>query len=370
MVQATMMAAKQYPAGGDSETLQYGALSREIKETNIDECDTDSLHILPLGIIPFETSAIKRARLIKNAQLESVIEAFNEKGVGQAQVDVKHAAGFFGWENGTGMKDRAILQSLSKLHSYDVFALRIELRRLEIPPEEAENLRLSNAMQEDLARYMKVFTYPLLETVFGSKNKNFSNMGDLISIFRRPNQEETIYNLNKMARQLSVKVHEILDFLEEYADVYLALSYYKKCFEDTMPKIDRFYDAMEALQSFQQCANDRNLMKICEEIKDELQNLTVSLTGRFDSFERRSNNLWENADARSFDTFRKAITSHHTTLGAVLCGLSVKMTLWEKQFGDDRGGPVKQGDFIRSHMRDGLDSLAKIDKSAPSLSSL
>jgi hypothetical protein len=192
MVGATIMAAQQSSASGSGEMLHYGALpetTKAILAPNIDEADTDSLHILPLGIIPFETSAIKRARLIKNAQLESVIEAFNEKGVGQAQVDVKHAAGFFGWENGTGMKDRAILQSLSKLHSYDVFALRIELRRLEIPLEAAATLQLSNVMQEELARYMKVFTYPLLDKIFGGKSKNFSDMGDLIGIFRNPDKE-------------------------------------------------------------------------------------------------------------------------------------------------------------------------------------
>ncbi|MDA0657154.1 MAG: hypothetical protein O2912_12170 [Proteobacteria bacterium] len=137
-----------------------------------------------------------------------------------------------------------------------------------------------------------------------------------------------------------------------------------------MPKIDIFYDAMKSLRKVPQCAGDRNLMSICEEITDGLQHLTVSLAGRFDNFERRSNTLWENADAKSFGTFRKAIGSHHTTLGAVLCGLSVKMNIWEKQFSNDRGGPVKQGDFIRSHMRDGLDTLANIDKSAPPLSSL
>ncbi|MDA0657153.1 MAG: hypothetical protein O2912_12165 [Proteobacteria bacterium] len=182
------MTAKQDSAGGESKTLPYGAMPQAAKETNVDKSDTDSLHILPLGIIPFETSAIKRAKLIKNAQLESVIEAFSEKGVGQAQVDVKYAGGFFGWENGTGMKDRAILQSLAKLHSYDVFALRIELRRLEISLDDAESLRLSDSMQVELARYMKVFTYPLIVKVFGSENKKFSDMKGLISIFKSPDK--------------------------------------------------------------------------------------------------------------------------------------------------------------------------------------
>ena len=89
---------------------------QETEKPQFDAFEMDSLHILPLGIIPFETSGVKRAKLVKNAQVQSVIEAFNEEGVGQAQVDVRHAAGFFGWEGGAGMKDRSILEQLAKLY--------------------------------------------------------------------------------------------------------------------------------------------------------------------------------------------------------------------------------------------------------------
>lgn len=111
-------------------------------------------------------------------------------------------------------------------------------------------------------------------------------------------------------------------------------------------------------------------MKTCDELEEGFQNLTASLTGRFESFERRSNAIWDNADASSFGSFRDTITSHHTTLGGVLCGLAVKMNLWDKQFSGDRGGPVKQGEFIRSHMREGMDIITKIEESAPSLSAI
>lgn len=40
--------------------------------------DRDALHILPLGILEFETGPVRHARLIKNARLESVVELFQD----------------------------------------------------------------------------------------------------------------------------------------------------------------------------------------------------------------------------------------------------------------------------------------------------
>ncbi|MDP6121000.1 MAG: hypothetical protein QF450_06315 [Rhodospirillales bacterium] len=36
----------------------------------------DFLHALPLYIIPLETPAVKRARMVKNARLQSIVEFF------------------------------------------------------------------------------------------------------------------------------------------------------------------------------------------------------------------------------------------------------------------------------------------------------
>ena len=45
----------------------------------------DSLHTLPLEIMPVKTPGLKKALLIKNARLESVIELFNDSSAGSGQ---------------------------------------------------------------------------------------------------------------------------------------------------------------------------------------------------------------------------------------------------------------------------------------------
>ncbi len=48
-------------------------------EEGISDSDRDSLHTVHLSIIPLQTPALQRARLIKNNRLESVVELFKEE---------------------------------------------------------------------------------------------------------------------------------------------------------------------------------------------------------------------------------------------------------------------------------------------------
>ncbi len=62
---------------------------------NKEELDQDALHILPLEILPVETPGLKRARLIKNVRLDSVVELFREADTGSGQVHPSKLAPVF-----------------------------------------------------------------------------------------------------------------------------------------------------------------------------------------------------------------------------------------------------------------------------------
>ena len=61
----------------------------------VDDFDRDSLHTLPLSMIPLETSGLKRALMIKNARYEGVVELFKAEGSGSGQVEVGQLANVF-----------------------------------------------------------------------------------------------------------------------------------------------------------------------------------------------------------------------------------------------------------------------------------
>jgi hypothetical protein len=53
----------------------------------VPDYDRDAIHVLPLSIIPLESVGIGRLRMVKNDELESVIEVFGgDSGSGSGQI--------------------------------------------------------------------------------------------------------------------------------------------------------------------------------------------------------------------------------------------------------------------------------------------
>ena len=69
--------------------------------------DIDSLHILPLSIIPFDTLALRRARLIKNSNLESMIELYRGEASGSGQTSPRDLRMLMRWKAGRRGKNTA-----------------------------------------------------------------------------------------------------------------------------------------------------------------------------------------------------------------------------------------------------------------------
>ena len=113
-----------------------------------------------------------------------------------------------------------------------------------------------------------------------------------------------------------------------------------------------------------------DLMKTCEYIDNTLTYITTSLTERFESFEKHSQDMWNDINPDTFRKVKGMIASHHATLGGVLCGLAVKMGRWQEKFSDGRGGPVQRSEFVMSEMRAGIGLIEQIEKSAPDFSKI
>ena len=92
------------------------------------DIDRDSVYILPLSIVPMSTPALKRARLIKNARLESVVELFEGADIGSGQMDIDDLPAEFRWPDIPIHPDLVLLRKLALLPSFDVYSLRILLR--------------------------------------------------------------------------------------------------------------------------------------------------------------------------------------------------------------------------------------------------
>ena len=192
----------------------------------------------------------------------------------------------------------------------------------------------------------------------------------LLNLFKAPDKTAALKNLQIMSEKLQIDLMEIPTFLEDYGDIFMSLAYFRNCLDELIPKITELMDDIEEIRGSHQLRADRNLMKTCDFLEERLTDITTSLTGRFESFHQHSTRMWQNVTAESFQAVREMVASHHMTLGGVLCGLAVKMSLWDERFSQGRGSLSQRAEFIMTEMRHGVDIIDRIEKSAPALSSL
>lgn len=332
------------------------------------EIDRDSLHILPLSMIPLETVHLRRFRLIKNIRLESVIEVYSERQAGSGQMEISALNTLFGWPDTPEHPDLVVLRNVGNLPSFDVYSLRVLLRRIGVEISNHDDLKLSKRKSAELHDYMLSFTRPLIQQIYGDQNLEVGETVDLVSLFRDPEAGRVREKLEIMSRKLEIEVEEVPKFLEDYGDIFLSLSYYRQCLDAIAPIITDFLGTMETIRNNWQMQHQNDVMQTCDLVEGTINDLASMITGRFEYFDRNSKAMWDNISADRFRKVENIIKSYHSTTGGVLCALSVKMQAWKQTFPvPDTAGPVKLANFIMSEMKQGLDKITDMleaDKAA------
>ncbi|MDP6832187.1 MAG: hypothetical protein QF512_14615 [Alphaproteobacteria bacterium] len=359
------------PEEASEEALveQHSAAKSQAIDQALDEGDRDSLHTLPLVLLPMNLPSLSRAKMLKDAHMKSMVEMHNSGSSGSGRMEVEALRNVF--EESDDLKaDLAILEHMEHLHSYDVYSLRIELRRLGIPITDQQGLQLSERKARDLTAYMTEFTRPLLQQIYGGTDTDIEDMDQLLAMFKSPDKGEAIKNLKMIADKLGIGLMEVPTFLEEYGDVFLSLAYYKGALDGIIPKVTGFLDELDEINGNYQVRQMPRFEETCDTLQMRFNDITASITGRFESFDRNSKTLWDNINAATFQAMKDTIEAHYVTIGGVLCGLMVKMDAWEEKFSRGRGGPISKADFIMSEMRMGMNYIYEIEKSAPAINDL
>lgn len=327
--------------------------------------DIDSLHILPLTHIPLQTQSLRRARLAKNARLESMVELFGDSATGRGQIVPEQLHAFFDL-SGDRERDFDIICGLGDLPSYDFYSLRVSLRRLGIAIDDLEGLKLSPSKVAELSTYMADFTRPLVRFVYGDTAAETQNLADLLRLFAQPDESDARGNLREMAYQLGVELSRIPKFLEDYADVFMSLSFYRQCLEKIAPMMSDFLDTLHIIRNSRAFAHDAVLLRDCIEIERKLNRLFDDVAGVLDDFRRRTEHMWENLSADYYRQMERMVLDQQMRIGEILCALTVKMTAWDAKFpvsGDTQLSA--KAAFVIAEMKHGLSSVQPLTPPQP-----
>ena len=102
-----------------------------------------------------------------------------------------------------------------------------------------------------------------------------------------------------------------------------------------------------------------------DQVEADMKEIVRLINLRFDTFDRKTHDFWDNASAEHFKAVRQYITSHHTSVGGVLCGLTMKMDSWKTRFPNKNpGGPQARLEFLNGEILPGLDTIKKLERSA------
>jgi hypothetical protein len=329
----------------------------------INDSDMDSMFVLPLSIIPLQTPALQSARLIKNVRLRSVVEIFTDAQTGSGQVDVEGLPAMFGWGVDQVHPDLGVIRRLALLPSYDVYSLRISLREHGIPVNDFAALKLSPDKAAELTRYMIMFTRPLMKMIYSDDNVQVDTYDDLLKLFRDPDVKKARQRLETMAQSLGVEIFDVPRFLEDYGDTFMSLSYFRHCLDRLEPYFTSCVQAMTPIRNHFQLRQNVNLMKSCDMIEEVINSMSASITGRLEVFDKRTREMWENITQEEFRAVKTMIERYHVTIGAALCGLTVKMSAFARLFPrPTSGGPIKRADFMMTEMLQGIELIRDVDK--------
>ena len=330
-----------------------------------DDEGRDSIHIMPLSIVPLKTKGLRHARLVKNSQLETMVELFKDKNAGSGQIPTHLIERAFPADAETLRHDQTTIDRLRALPSFDVFSLRIALRRLSIPIEDETGLTLSPKTRGELTEYMRQFTRPLMQYIYGEGTSgDINDISDILERLRTPDRAEAKKRLEFLCKKLDVPPAELPRFLEDYGDIFLSLAYFRRILDRLDPQIKAFIDWADGIKESELIRHDADTMGLLETTKTQLLQIITSITGRFDTFDNVSKVMWSDMNSENFQTFREMVIANHTSIGSVLCGLSLKMAQWLQSFPEGGGGPSRRADFLRNQTFQGLQRLAQEEKMA------
>lgn len=344
-----------------AEYVFWGKQRMSNNGTGTEDADKDAVDILPLSSISLASSALKNAKLIKNARMETAIELCKDTLTGSLQIAPDAIKDFMD----AAPRDQQIINSLASLNSFDVYSLRSSLKKLGVEVKDVEALELSADMKEKLASYSVAFIRPLVEKIFGQGRADLMNGVGLKNILNDPDMRRVKENLMMISQKTGIPLAGIPKFLEEYSDVFLSVAYYRYSFDRIMPDVDRFLSWMQEVRCYREVASSPPTLAQCKQVEETLCFLSQSIRERLAQFQDVFELFWADINRDSFLQMRRQIEGNHASMGAVLCGLVVKMGTWKKEFSDNTvGGPSTRIKFVLTTMAPGIVKLRDLEQAA------
>lgn len=332
----------------------------QVQQAQTQQTAENSFDTLSLSMMPLKSETLRKAQLVKNAQMETMVQLISDPKAGNLQIRPDQIADNFA----ISAEDQQIVDKLSALKSFDVYSLRTNLKSLGIEVNSAE-LQLSTTTKEKLRRYSLEFTRPLIISIFGNDDgADMGNDENLFKIFRDPDKARVTQHLKTMSEKLGIAVEGIPQFLMDYNDLFMSGAYYRHTYDTVQPTVARFNLWMQDVKSMRDVESSPQAAKAAQKTEEAMKFLIMCVGVRMDNFKTGFEGFWQKMSKQNFDRLRRKAEDNNVGMGALLCGLTVKMDDWKKNFPDnDAGSPQTRMKYMLSFAT-GIEKLQNNERDA------
>ena len=191
--------------------------------------EQDNLHSLSLSAFDIQHNGLKDARLIKNTDLDSIIEFKNEEFEGLGHL---RSTDLFISFNDTEVSNEELrmIKGLMALPSFDCYTLKRGLEPLKLSLLNEGILKLSDGMVASLFPLMSRVTRPLLQYLYTDNNLRIKDTKSLLELIQNTDTLKVKNRLGIVANNLEVSLNNLPNFFAGFGELFLSISYFESIF--------------------------------------------------------------------------------------------------------------------------------------------
>ena len=318
----------------------------------------DDLHTLCLDAFDIKFKTLREARLVKNVFLETVVEFKESELASSGPMPLKQLAIEFD-ERDVSREEIKMINNLASLPSFDCYTLKRGIGPMKISLLNDQIFKLSDERVGTLFDLMSRITRPLIQYLYTDDNLRIKDTSGLLSLIQNTEPLKVKDRLDLVASNLEISLNELPNYLQQFGELFLSVSYFESTFREFNPKLDQFLLWAEDGVKNSNLRNDPNAQREFTQTEQKFKELKENLEARFRLLGNITQIDWQDLGASDFKKIQREILSQQANLAIGLCGLAVKMIEWEYQFPSAGGSPQQCLEFLSAEANAGLDNLLR-----------
>ena len=307
--------------------------------------EINSLDELSLDRLPVAHAALRKARIVKNSRLKSVIELYRDRSTGSGHYEVSDLPAMLGIPSAHA--DILLLRWVAMLPTFDIASVRLLLRDVGALTEKDVPLPDDAAIHQYIAPVLRCAT----------EDGTALSRAELDAALMDPNGRGREI-MQRLMQLVALRPDETVRFVRDSIDTYAAFGLYARALKEQRRRITQLLDAVRSLAAEPQVRKDKMMLTALAEIPATFPELLSAAERRVGAAEKVIAMSWEKSAGAPLRAHQRQIREVQVLVGYLLAGIEAKLNAWRAAFPPEiQGNVAKRVNFLSLEMAQGLGEL-------------